>query len=116
MAKRFRSERILASISQLGNGRTTLRSGTRVPKGGFAAAKHPSKWRFGCKTLDLKAWKVGSHFATTKRVYLAAKWHSCAKGLFTAAKIFAEGARRLRNGFATKIDFCSEERDFRSGS
>ena len=24
-----------------------LRNGTRVPKGGFVAAKHPSKWLFG---------------------------------------------------------------------
>ena len=26
-----------------------LRSGTRVPKGGFAAAKHPSKWGHNCE-------------------------------------------------------------------
>ena len=31
-------------ISQLQNEGTVLRNGTRVPKGGFAAAKHPAKF------------------------------------------------------------------------
>ena len=36
-------------ISQLQNGLRLLQSGTRVPKGGFVAAKHPSKWLLGCE-------------------------------------------------------------------
>ena len=39
----------LQPISQLRNGHMALRSGTCVPKGGFAAAKHPSKWLIGCE-------------------------------------------------------------------
>ena len=42
-------------ISQLQNGRTTLRSGTRVPKGGFAVAKHPSNWGRGCEIKKILA-------------------------------------------------------------
>ena len=38
------------------------------------------------------------------------------RGLFAAVKIFAEGARRLRNGFVAEIDFHSEEGDFCSGA
>ena len=30
---------------------TVLQNGTRVPKSGFAAAKHPSKWCLGCEIL-----------------------------------------------------------------
>ena len=33
-----------ATISQLRNECTGLQNGTRVPKGGFAAAKHPVKF------------------------------------------------------------------------
>ena len=37
-----------------------LWNGTRVPKGGFAAAKHPSKWRIDCEMEDFKAWRFRS--------------------------------------------------------
>ena len=51
----FVARGIPASISQLRNGRTALRSGTRVPKGGFAAAKHPSNWGRGCEIKKILA-------------------------------------------------------------
>ena len=35
----------------------------------------------------------------------AAKWHSCAKSGFAAAKIFVERGLRLRTGFAAKCRF-----------
>ena len=37
------------AISQLEMRGTVLQNGTRVPKSGFTAAKHPSKWRLGCE-------------------------------------------------------------------
>ena len=37
-------------------GAWVLRSGTRVPKGGFAAAKHPSKWGRGCEVKKFPLW------------------------------------------------------------
>ena len=36
-------------ISQLRNGGTALQNGTRVPRGGFAAAKPPAKWGLDCE-------------------------------------------------------------------
>ena len=38
-----------ATILQLWNECTGLRNGTRVPKGGFAAAKYPFKWLIDCE-------------------------------------------------------------------
>ena len=38
-----------AGVSQLQNEGNCAANGTRVPKSGFAAAKHPSKWRLGCE-------------------------------------------------------------------
>ena len=32
-----------------------LRNGTHVPKGGFAIAKPPAKWVFGCENWSFKA-------------------------------------------------------------
>ena len=41
--------RSLKVISRLRNECMGLPNGTRVTKSGFAAAKHPSKWRLGCE-------------------------------------------------------------------
>ena len=38
-----------AAVSQLQNEENYAANGTRVPKIGFAAVKHPSKWRLGCE-------------------------------------------------------------------
>ncbi|WJZ90861.1 hypothetical protein VitviT2T_009978 [Vitis vinifera] len=38
-----------AGVSQLQNEGNCAANGTRVPKSGFAAAKHPFKWRLGCE-------------------------------------------------------------------
>ena len=42
-------------ISQLRNEGTVLRNGTRVPKGCFAAAKHPAKLGYGCENWRFHA-------------------------------------------------------------
>nr|CAN67104.1 hypothetical protein VITISV_022941 [Vitis vinifera] len=46
-----------------------LRSGTHVPKGGFAAAKHPAKWGFGCENWRFHALGISRPF------------HSCEMGV-----------------------------------
>ena len=48
------------TILQLRNECRGLRNGSHVPKGGFAAAKHPSKWRIDCEMEDFKAWRFRS--------------------------------------------------------
>ncbi|WKA02032.1 hypothetical protein VitviT2T_020273 [Vitis vinifera] len=52
----FRSLKVISQlkgdftgVSQLQNEGNCAANGTRVPKSGFAAAKHPSKWRLGCE-------------------------------------------------------------------
>ena len=52
-------------ISQLRNGRTALRSGTRVPKGGFTVAKHPSKWGRDCEIKKFPIWLCAVHLQNT---------------------------------------------------
>ena len=42
-------------ISQLQNEGVELRNGTHVPRGGFAAAKPPAKWGYGCEIGIFKA-------------------------------------------------------------
>ena len=68
-----------AAISQLRNGVTVLRNGTRVPRGGFAAAKIFAEGAIGLR----------NHFA--------AKWHF-RRGLFLAAKF-----RRPLNFYAFEL-------------
>nr|CAN78630.1 hypothetical protein VITISV_042850 [Vitis vinifera] len=103
-----------ATISQLRNECTGLQNGTRVPKGGFAAAKHLSKWLIDCETEDLKAWKARSHFTAAKRVYLAVKWHSCAKGPLHSYKKFRRGRLEAAKSFHSEgaifaaAHFCCE--------
>ena len=115
----FVARGIPASISQLRNGRTALRSGTRVPKGGFAATKHPSKWHIGCETMDLQAWKIRSHFAAAKRAYLAMKRHSCAKVPFRSCENFHRGRKAAVKWFRSGNRFSQRllraAKFFRSG-
>ena len=78
-----------------------LWNGTRVPKGGFAAAKHPSIWRLGYEMEDFKAWRFRNHFATAKWMYGAAKCHSCAKGSLHSCENFRKW------GWVAAKPFCS---------
>ena len=55
----FRSEGPFSQpISQLRNEGGGLRNGTRVPKGCFAAAKHPAKWGIGCENGVFNALRI----------------------------------------------------------
>ena len=49
------SQAILQPILQLQNEGVRLRNGTHVPRGGFAAAKPPAKWGYGCEIGIFKA-------------------------------------------------------------
>ena len=84
---------------------TGLRNGTRVPRGGFVAVKHPSKWRLGCEMEDLQGVEVSQPFRSCD-MGLRNGTH-VPRGLFAAAKIFAEEDGRLRNDFAVGGHFRS---------
>ena len=60
--------------------RVVLQLGNTLPNGVLVV-----KWRI------FKAWKACSHFAAAKRVYLAAKWHLCAKGPLRSCENFRRG-------------------------
>ena len=77
------------SLSQL---RNTLWNGTFIAKSGLYRFADVSQLRNGGSCV--------------------AKWHSCAKLAFAAAKILAEKSKVLRNGLATK---CSFRRSFSLG-
>ena len=65
--------------------RNTLQNGTFVAKSGFSSSQCVSQLPNGC--------------------YCTAKWHSCAKFGFAAAKIFVETSTVLQNGLAIKCQF-----------
>ena len=86
-----------ATILKLRNECTGLRNGTRVPKGGFAVAKLPAEWGFGCEKWEFLCFGISQ---LQNEGHCASEWHSCAKSVFAAEKSFAEW------------DFCCEIRFF----
>ena len=88
---------------------TVLRSGTRVPK---SLSQLRNTLRNGTLVAKSGIFTLYSFVAVSQlRIggSCAAKWHSCAKLAFAAAKILAENPKVLRNGLATK---CSFRRSF----
>ena len=85
---------------------TVLRSGTRAPNS-------PSQLRNTLRNGTFVAKSGLYRFAAVSQLRnggsCAAKWHSCAKLAFAAAKILAENPKVLRNDLATK---CSFRRSF----
>ena len=81
---------------------TVLRSGTRVPK---SLSQLRNTLRNGTLVAKLGIFTL-YRFAVVSQLRnrgsCAAKWHSCAKLAFTAAKILIENPKVLRNGLATK--------------
>ena len=72
-----------------------LRSGTRVPK---MVSQLPNPLRNGALAAKLgifTLWDFAAISQLRNEGYCAAKWHSCAKSGFAAAKIFAERGLRL---------------------
>ena len=80
-------------ISQLRNEGTVLRNGTRVPKGCFAAAKHPAKLGYGCAKLEIS--RFGDFAAISQLrngVPMLRNGSRVPRGVFAAAKFFTEGS------------------------
>ena len=79
-----------------------LRSGTRVPN---LVSQLQNTLRNGALAVKLGIFTLWS-FAAISQLRnggsCAAKWHSCAKLGFAAAKIFAKESIELRNGFVVK--------------
>ena len=93
-----------------------LRNGTRVPKGGFVAAKHPAKWGFGCeigsfyasqpfrsykKPCEIRLWLLNWDFLCFAAVsqlgdHFVAKWH------FRIGGEFSQPISQLKSDFATQ--------------
>ena len=88
-----------AAVSQLRNEGHCAAEWHSCAKIGFAAAKHPAKWRISCFGGSQPLSQLRNEGSC------AAKWHSCAKMGFATAKIFAETSTVLRNGLATKCRF-----------
>ena len=84
----FRSQGEFLSHFAAANGVGGLRNGTRVPRGGFAAVKPPAKWGCDCENVILRRGGFRSRFVAAKWGYGAAKWHSCAKGVFQSCENF----------------------------
>ena len=77
-----------------------LRNGTRVPK---LVSQLRNTLRNGALAAKLGIFMLWSFVVVSQLRNggsYAAKWHSCAKLGFTAAKIFAEESIELRNDFA----------------
>ena len=81
-------------------GVTVLRRGTRVPK---LISQLRNTLQNGALAAKLGIFTLCS-FATVSQLRnggsYTAKWHSCAKLVFAASKIFAEETMELRNDFA----------------
>ena len=120
----------LQTISQLRNGGTGAVKWHSCAKWWFRSSKTPCKmglwlrnWEFLCfvaisqlqNTLRNGAlaaklgifmlWSFAAISQLRNKGYCAAKWHSCAKSCFAAAKIFTKRGLWLRTGFAAKCRF-----------
>ena len=86
-----------------------LQNGTRVPRGGFVAAKPPAKWGLGCEIENFQAWRISQSFRSCEMRGMGGLRNGTrmSKGRFVAAKIFAEGGMGLRNHFAAMGQFHS---------
>ena len=121
----------LQTISQLRNGGTGAVKWHSCAKWWFRSSKTPCKmglwlrnWEFLCFTTISKLqntlrigvlaaklgifmlWSFAAISQLRNKGYCAAKWHSCAKSCFAAAKIFIERAIGLRTGFQQSADFA----------
>ena len=69
-----------------------LRNGPCVPKGGFAAAKHPSKWRLGCKMEDLQGVEVSQPFRSCETGVLGCEMALVCQGTSSQLQKFSQRA------------------------
>ena len=76
-----------AAISQLRNEFTGLPNGTRVPKSGFAVAKLPAEWGFGCENWEFLRFGISQPFCSCEmRVTVLRNGTRVPKVGFAAAK------------------------------
>ena len=84
---------------------TVLRNGTRVPKVGFTAAKHSSKWSFGYEMGIFHALELRSRFA-------AAKWGLlCCDVALVCQTWFRREGPEAANWFRSKVPISQELRN-----
>ena len=88
---------------------TVLRSGTRVPKSLSQLRNTLRNGTLVAKSGIFMLYRFAAVSQLRNGGSCAAKWHSCAKLAFAAAKFLAETSKVLRNGLATK---CSFRRSF----
>ena len=82
---------------------------SRVPKSGFAVAKYPVEWGFGCEKWEFLRFGDFAAISQLRNEGMRLRNGTCVpRGGFAAAKIFLKGAMRLRNHFAAKGLFRSE--------
>ena len=80
-----------------------------MPKGCFAAAKHPAKWGYDCENWRFHALEISQ---LRNGVTLLRNGTRVPRGGFAAAKIFAEGGVGLRNLFRSEGPFSQPNLDF----
>ena len=102
-----------AAILQLRNECTGLPNGTRLPKSGFAVAKLPAEWGFGCENWEFLRFGILQPF------------HSC-EMVLVCQKLVSQLQNTLRNGalagcfaaakppFGTRVPFGSPIHSFHS--
>ena len=86
-----------------------LRNGTHVPKGGFTAAKPPTKWVFGCENWSFKALGISQPISQLRNEGGGCEMALVCQGVVLQLRNFSQ--RRgmgLRNHFATKGRFRSQ--------
>ena len=105
-----------ATISKLRNECTGLRNGTRVPKGGFAAAKHPAKLGYGCENWRFHALGISQPFRSCEMELLCCEMALVCQEVVSQLRKFSQrGGMGLGNHFATKWCFPSDFLGLRNG-
>ena len=97
------------TISQLRNGVGRLRNGTRVPRGGFAAAKHPAKLGYGCENWRFHALGISQPFCNCEMEFLCCEMALVCQEVFSQLRNFSQrGVLGCEIYFAAKGHFRSQ--------
>ena len=94
-----------------------LRNGTHVPKGGFATAKPPAKWVFGCENWSFKALGISQPISQLRNKGVGGLRNGTRvpRGGFAAAKIFVERGHGAAKSFRSQGAFSQPRPDFAAG-
>ena len=104
------SQAVLQPISQLQNEGVGLRNGTRVLRGGFAAAKPAAKWGYGYEIGIFKALGISQSISQLRNEARGCEMALVCQGGVLQLRKFSqrEGGMGLRNNFAEDGRFCNE--------